>query len=78
MEHFILKVGVGSIPPTLYFVGWVEPTAGFVGFLRLRRINLQVTGFIAKCETQQKPISKPSFKNFFIDQNGRCSDQRRR
>ncbi len=25
---------------TLHFVGWVEYTLGFVGFLRLRRTNL--------------------------------------
>ena len=48
---------------TLHFVGWVEPTAGFVGFLRLRRTNLHFTGVIAKCETQQRPISELSPKS---------------
>jgi hypothetical protein len=28
-------------------------------------------GVIAKCETQQRPISKPSPKSFFFDQTGR-------
>jgi hypothetical protein len=42
---------------TLYFVGWVEPTQGFVGF-RCTQPNLHFAGVIAKCETQQRPISK--------------------
>jgi hypothetical protein len=29
----ISKVGVGSILGNFAFVGWVEPTAGIVGFL---------------------------------------------
>jgi hypothetical protein len=40
----------------LHFVGWVEPTPSFVGFLQ--RINLHIAGVIAKCETQQLPISE--------------------
>jgi hypothetical protein len=35
---------------TLHFVGWVEPTPGFVGF-RCTQPNLHVAGVIAKCET---------------------------
>jgi hypothetical protein len=42
----------------LHFVGWVESTPSFVGFLRLRRTNLHFAGVIAKYETQQRPISK--------------------
>jgi len=61
----------------LYFVGWVEPTAGFVGF-RCTQPNLHVAGAMAKCETQQQPISEPSSKIFFSDQTGRCSGQYRR
>ena len=56
---------------TLHFVGWVEPTPGFVGFLRLRRTNLHFSGGIAKCETQHLPISKLSPRSFFSDQTGR-------
>jgi len=52
---------------TFHFVGWVEPTPGFVGFLRLRRTNLDFAGVIAKCETQQRPISEPSPKSFYFD-----------
>jgi len=37
---------------TLHFVGWVEPTPGFVGF-RCTQPNLHFAGDIAKCETQQ-------------------------
>ena len=46
------------IPPsaTLHFVGWVEPTPGFVGF-RCTQPNLHFAVVIAKCETQQLPIS---------------------
>jgi hypothetical protein len=51
---------------TLHFAGWVEPTPGFVGFLR-RRTNLHFAGVIANCETQQQPISEPSSKSFFFD-----------
>jgi hypothetical protein len=40
---------------TLHFVGWVEPTSGFVGF-RCTQPNLNFAGVIAKCETQQRPI----------------------
>jgi hypothetical protein len=43
----------------LHFVGWVEPYPGFVGF-RCTQSNLHVTGVIAKCETQQQPISEPN------------------
>jgi hypothetical protein len=56
---------------TLHFVGWVEPVPSFVGFLRLRRTNLHFAGVITKCETQQRPISKPSPKSFFFDLTGR-------
>ena len=40
---------------TLHFVGWVEPTPGFVGF-RCTQPNLHFAGVIANCETQQRPI----------------------
>ncbi|MGD9066578.1 MAG: hypothetical protein PVI42_20785, partial [Desulfobacterales bacterium] len=43
----------------LHFVDWVEPNPGFVGF-RCTQSNLHVTGIIAKCETQQQPISEPN------------------
>ena len=39
---------------TLPFVGWVEPTPGFVGF-RCTQTNLHFAGVIAKCKTQQRP-----------------------
>jgi hypothetical protein len=51
---------------TLHFVGWVEPTPGFVGF-RCTQPNLHFAGAIAKCETQQLPISEPSPKSFYFD-----------
>jgi len=51
---------------TLHFVGWVEPTPGFVGF-RCTQANLHFDGVIANCETQQRPISEPSPKSFFLD-----------
>jgi hypothetical protein len=43
----------------LHFVGWVEPTPGFVGF-RCTQPNLQFVGDILKCETQQRLILGPS------------------
>jgi len=49
-----------------HFVGWVEPTKGFVGF-RCTQLNLHVAGVIAKCETQQQQISEPSPKSFYFD-----------
>ena len=55
---------------TLHFVGWVELTPGFVGF-RCTQPNLHFAGVIANCETQQRPISEPSPKSFFFDQNSR-------
>jgi hypothetical protein len=51
---------------TLHFVGWVKPAPSFVGF-RCTQPNLHFAGVIAKCETQQRPISKPSPKSFFFD-----------
>ena len=51
---------------TLRFVGWVEPTPGFVGF-RCTQPNLHFAGVIAKCETQQRPISEPSPISFYFD-----------
>jgi hypothetical protein len=62
---------------TLHFVGWVEPAPSFVGF-RCTQPNLHFAVVIAKCETQQRPISKPSPKSFFFDQTGRFFGQRRR
>ena len=55
---------------TLHFVGWVEPTPDIVGF-RCTQPNLHFAGGIAKCETQQRPISKPSPRSFFLGQTGR-------
>ena len=57
------KLGLNLTWPTLHFVGWVEHPVGFVGFLRLRRTNLHFISSIAQCETQQRPILKPSPKN---------------
>jgi hypothetical protein len=51
-----LRLVLSCVP--LHFVGWVEPNPGFVGF-RCTQSNLHVTGIIAKCETQQRPISEP-------------------
>jgi hypothetical protein len=62
---------------TLHFVGWVELTSGFVGF-RCTQPNLHFAGVIAKCETQQRPISEPCPKSFYFDYTGRFSGQRRR
>jgi hypothetical protein len=62
-----LKLVLSRVP--LHFVGWVEPTPVFVGF-RCTQSNLHVTGIIAKCETQQRPVSEPSPKSFFSDQKG--------
>jgi hypothetical protein len=53
----------------LHFVGWVEPAPCFVGF-RCTLPNLHFAGVIAKCETQQRPITKPSLKSFFFDLTG--------
>ena len=53
-------------PGPLCFVGWVEPTPDFVGF-RCTQANLHFAGVIAKCETQQRPISESSPKIFFCD-----------
>jgi hypothetical protein len=50
-----LRLVLSCVP--LHFVGWVEPNPGFVGF-RCTQSNLHVTGIIAKCETQQQPISE--------------------
>jgi len=41
----------------LHFVGWAELTPSFVGF-RCTQPNLNFAGVIAKCETQQLPISE--------------------
>mgnify|MGYP003565873937 CR=1 FL=1 len=62
---------------TLHFIGWGDPTPGFVGF-RCTQPNLHFAGFIAKCETQQRPISEPSHESFFFDQTGRFLGRRRR
>jgi hypothetical protein len=62
---------------TLHFVGWVEPAPSFFGF-RCTQPNLHFAGVIAKYETQQRSIFKPSLKSFFFDQTGRFSGQRRR
>jgi hypothetical protein len=49
---------------TLNVVGWFEYTPGFVGF-RCTQPNLHFAGDIAKCETQQQQISKPSLISYF-------------
>ena len=54
---YISKFGVGSILGHFGFVGWVEPTPGFVGF-RCTQPNLHFAGDIAKCETQQIDSNK--------------------
>jgi len=64
-----IKSGVGSSPATLYFVGWVEPSPGFVGF-RCTQPNLHFAGVVVKRETQRRPIWEPSPKSFYFDQNG--------
>ena len=51
---------------TLYFVGWVELTPGFVGF-RCTQPNLHFTGSNAQCETQQQQFLGPSPKSFYVD-----------
>ena len=51
---------------TLHFVGWVELTAGIVGF-RCTQPNLHHAGVIANCETQQRPISQPTLQSFYFD-----------
>jgi hypothetical protein len=61
----------------LHFVGWVEPTPSFVGF-RCTQPNLHFAGVIAKCETQQRPISEPCPKSFYFDLTGRFFGQRQR
>jgi hypothetical protein len=62
---------------TLHFVGWVEPAPSFFGF-RCTQPNLHFAGVIAKYETQQQSIFKPSLKSFFFDQTGRFLGQRPR
>ena len=68
-----LELVLSCVP--LHFVGWVEPSQGFVGF-RCTQSNLHITGIIAKYETQQQPISEASPKKFFSDQTGRFFGQR--
>ncbi|MEE4606125.1 MAG: hypothetical protein V2J65_32945, partial [Desulfobacteraceae bacterium] len=53
------------------------PAPSFVGF-RCTQPNLPFAGVIAKGETQQRPISKPSPKSFYFDQTCRFFGQRRR
>jgi hypothetical protein len=60
---------------TLHFVGWVEPAPDFVGF-RCTQPNLHFADGIAKCETQQRQISKPSPRSFFFDLTGRFFGRR--
>jgi hypothetical protein len=63
----ICRAGVGSILGHFAFEeGWVEPIPGFVGF-RCAQINLHFAGVIAKCETQQRPISELRPKSFYFD-----------
>jgi hypothetical protein len=62
----IKNLGVDSILGHFAFVGWVEPTPGFVGF-RCTQPNLHFAGAIAKCETQQRPISETSPKLIYPD-----------
>jgi hypothetical protein len=40
-------------------VGWVEPISGYVGF-RFTQPKRHFVSSIAQCETQQRPILKPS------------------
>jgi hypothetical protein len=61
----------------LHFVDWVEPVPSFVG-VRCTQPNLHFAVVIAKCETQQRPISKPSPKVSFLIRLAVFSGQRRR
>ena len=53
-----------------YYVGWVEPSPGIVGF-RWTLPNLLPAGAITKRETQQRSISDPGPESFFPEQTGR-------
>jgi hypothetical protein len=66
-----------KLTETQYLLGWVESSLSFVGF-RCTLPNLRSAGVIAKCETQQQPISEPSPTSFFSDQTGRLFGQRPR
>jgi hypothetical protein len=48
--------GVGSILGHFAFVGWVEPTPGFVGF-RYTQSNLHFAGVISNFHLQQIKIA---------------------
>jgi hypothetical protein len=52
-----MSATLGLIPAsaTLFFVGWVEPISGYVGF-RFTQPNLHFVSSIVQCETQQWPI----------------------
>ena len=70
MKLYILKLELDLSWATLNFVGWVESALSFVGF-RCTLPNLHFTGAITKCETQQRPISKPSLKSLIFKQTDR-------
>jgi hypothetical protein len=60
---FIIKLELDL----LHFVGWDEPAPSFVGVRCTQPYLLHFAGVIAKYETQQRPISKPGLKIFFLD-----------
>ncbi len=68
MKHFKKLELVLSCVHLHFVEGWVEPSPGFVGF-RCTQSNLHITGIIAKCETQQRPISEGKTKGqvFILD-----------
>ena len=53
---------------SLHLVGWVEPTPGFVGFLRLRRTNLHIAGNILKGQNPTTVDFWTELRSFFEDQ----------
>ena len=65
--NYILKLELDLSCATLHFVGWVEPAPSFVGF-RCTQPSLHFAGVIAKCETQQRPISDIRHSMFDVHQ----------
>ena len=68
---------------SLHFVGWVEPTPGFVGFLHLRRTNLHFIGEILNAKPNNGLIRHSTFVIChpivsFLDLTGRSLDWRQR
>ena len=61
------KLGLILPSATLHLVGWVEPVAGYVGFLR-RRTNLEFVSSIAYCETHKDYVSRDLFNSILISE----------